>query len=46
MTTETFLLHAKNHLNAQVSAETVDQAKELATPGQFQLITVGGFPLG
>ena len=38
MTTETFLLHAKNHLNAQVSAETVDQAKEL--PGQSQPATV------
>ena len=37
MTTETFLLHAKNHLNAQVSAATVDQAKEL--PGQSQPVT-------
>ncbi|HEY5214873.1 MAG TPA: PIN domain-containing protein [Acidobacteriaceae bacterium] len=29
MTTETFLLHAKKYLNATVSDETVDQAKEL-----------------
>jgi hypothetical protein len=29
MTTGTFLLHAKNYLDAEVSPETVDQAKEL-----------------
>ena len=29
MTTERFLLHAEKYLNADVSAETVDQAKEL-----------------
>jgi hypothetical protein len=38
MTTETFLLHAKTYLNAEVSEETVDQAKELpsvASPDDF-----------
>lgn len=29
MTTETFLLHAQKYLNAEVSMQTVDQAKEL-----------------
>jgi hypothetical protein len=36
MTTETFLRHAKTYLNAEVSPETVDQAKEL--PGTALLI--------
>ena len=33
MTTETFLIHAKKYLDAEVSPETVDQAKELPKIG-------------
>jgi hypothetical protein len=40
MTTETFLRHAKTHLDAKVSEETVDQAKELPTRfGDFIVLT-------
>jgi hypothetical protein len=38
MTTETFLLHARDYLNVAVSPETVDQAKEL--PGLSHIRSV------
>lgn len=40
MTTETFLRHAKTHLKATVSEETVDQAKEL--PPRRRTVQVRG----
>ncbi len=38
MTTETFLLHAEKYLDAEVSPETVDQAKELPTLHNLDIV--------